>query len=142
MQVERSGFYPKGGGRCVLTARALAPGACLPLLDLTERGRLVRVDISAFAAGRLGVGVAERMARAAERALHEVGFSVKVSWAQLPAAVSRLGLRGIARHQAVPQLQGITWFSALGGTRKGERALLMTLVYVTWAATPVLRVML
>lgn len=74
MQVDRSGFYPKGGGRCVLTARSLAPGACLPPLDLTERGRLVSIAITAFAAGKLGVGVAERMARAAERALHEVGF--------------------------------------------------------------------
>ena len=79
MQVERSGFYPKGGGRCVLTARALEPGVCLPALDLTERGRLVSIGISAFAAGRLGVGVAERMARAAEHALHEVGFPGRVS---------------------------------------------------------------
>lgn len=64
----------------MLTARALAPGACLPPLDLTERGRLVSIGISAFAAGRLGVGVAERMARAAQSALHEVGFPNRVPW--------------------------------------------------------------
>ena len=71
--MDRCGFYPKGGGRCVLTARSLAPGSCLPPLDFTERGRLVGIVVTAFAAGRLGVGIAERMARAAKRTLLEVG---------------------------------------------------------------------
>ncbi|KAK9834892.1 hypothetical protein WJX81_006902 [Elliptochloris bilobata] len=90
LHVDRAGFYPKGGGRCVLSARSLRPGSCLPPLDLTERGQLVSIAVSAFAAGRLGVGVAERMARAAERTLREAmgkefaGVEVSVEAAAKP----------------------------------------------------------
>ena len=72
LQVDRRGFFPKGGGRCLLTARCLPAGSHLPALDLTERGELRSVIITAFAAGQLKVAVAERMARAAEAALREV----------------------------------------------------------------------
>jgi RNA 3'-terminal phosphate cyclase (ATP) len=38
VRVARRGFYPKGGGRIEVAARALAPGTALPPLDVCERG--------------------------------------------------------------------------------------------------------
>ena len=51
--------------------QCLPPGAYLPPLNLTERGRLVRIAVTGFAAGRLRTAVAERMAAAAEHAVRE-----------------------------------------------------------------------
>ena len=65
LQLVRRGFFPRGQGQVQLTAERLAPGACLPAIDLTDRGEIVAVAIRAFTAGRVVPSVGERMADAA-----------------------------------------------------------------------------
>lgn len=48
---------------------ALPPGARLPPLDLTRRGKLTRIQIRAFTAGRVASHVGERMVDTAEARL-------------------------------------------------------------------------
>ncbi len=72
MQLERRGFYPRGGGHATLRIQSLAPGCSLPAFNLTERGDVTGITISAFQAGPMKPDVAERMASAAEAALREV----------------------------------------------------------------------
>ena len=72
LQLERRGFYPKGGGHAVLRVQSLAPGSSLPAFDLTERGDVTSITVSAFQAGPMKPDVAERMASAAEAALRKV----------------------------------------------------------------------
>ena len=78
--VPRRGFYPRGGGEVVLTARAMQPGTPLPPLRLEHRGAVVAIRGVAFTAGAVPQHVAERMASAARAALHAAGFAA-------PAAV-------------------------------------------------------
>jgi RNA 3'-terminal phosphate cyclase (ATP) len=40
VRLQRRGFYPRGGGKVVARARALAPGEALPPLDITQRGKV------------------------------------------------------------------------------------------------------
>lgn len=72
VQLERRGFYPKGGGHAVLRVQSLAPGSSLPAFDLTERGDVTSITVSAFQAGPMKPDVAERIASAAEAALRKV----------------------------------------------------------------------
>ncbi|KAL4459062.1 hypothetical protein ABPG75_013927 [Micractinium tetrahymenae] len=67
MQLERRGFFPRGQGHVVLRAAPLAAGACLPPMDLTERGEVVSISIRAFTAGRLVPTIGERLAAAAQK---------------------------------------------------------------------------
>ncbi|GBF96202.1 hypothetical protein Rsub_08747 [Raphidocelis subcapitata] len=69
--LQRRGFYPRGGGRVEAGAAALAPGEALPPLDVTQRGKLTRVRVTAFSAGRVAASEAQRMAAAAAEALQE-----------------------------------------------------------------------
>jgi RNA 3'-terminal phosphate cyclase (ATP) len=77
--VPHRGFYPRGGGEVLLTARALAPGQALPPLRLERRGAVVAVRGVAFTAGSVPQNVAERMASAAKAALHAAGFGAPVA---------------------------------------------------------------
>lgn len=63
---------PQGGGVVSLNVAPLAAGACLPPLQLTQRGQVESVSIEAIAFGRIDVPVAQRMAAAAEQALKKV----------------------------------------------------------------------
>lgn len=72
LQLEKCGFYPKGGGRAALTVHSLEPGSALPAINLTERGDVTSISVSAFQAGNMNPNVADRMASAAEAALREV----------------------------------------------------------------------
>ncbi len=65
MQLIRRGFFPRGQGQVQLTVERLAPGACLPAIDLTERGEIMSIAIRAFTAGRVVPSVGERLADAA-----------------------------------------------------------------------------
>lgn len=69
VQLERRGFYPRGGGVLRVHVPALPPGTPLPPLDLATRGNLSRVVILAFSAGRVPATVPKRMAAAAEAAV-------------------------------------------------------------------------
>ena len=72
MQLDRRGFYPKGGGRAALTVRSLAPGSALAAFDLTDRGTVTSISVRAFQAGPMKPDVAERMASAAVAAMQRV----------------------------------------------------------------------
>lgn len=72
LQLHCRGFFPRGGGRVELGVHALATGRCLPAVQLTERGKVLRVTIRAFAAGAVKIATAERMARAAQIILKKV----------------------------------------------------------------------
>lgn len=63
----RRGFFPKGQGHVTLAVERLAPGACLPALDLTQRGEVTSITIRAFTAGRLVPTIGERLAAAAQK---------------------------------------------------------------------------
>lgn len=65
MQLVRRGFFPRGQGQVQLTVERLAPGACLPAIDITDRGEIVSIAIRAFTAGRVVPSVGERLADAA-----------------------------------------------------------------------------
>ena len=73
MQLERRGFYPKGGGRMTLRVASLPAGAKLPAFDLTTPGELQSISISAFRSGKVPGDVAKRMAGAAEATLRQAG---------------------------------------------------------------------
>ena len=63
------GFYPRGGGHLTLNVTPLSPHTPLPPLLLTERGEVVSVRISAFAAGKHLLPVAQRLTAAAHATL-------------------------------------------------------------------------
>ncbi len=50
----------------------LAAGACLPPVQVTDRGAVTSISIEAIACGRIDVPLAERMASAAEKTLKKV----------------------------------------------------------------------
>lgn len=62
-KVVKRGFYPRGGGVVLLTARAPSEeGATLPAFDLTQRGELRSIKIEAFTAGQVPDTVGQRLA--------------------------------------------------------------------------------
>ena len=67
MRLLRRGFFPRGQGQVQLTVQRLAPGACLPAIDITERGEVTCIAIRAFTAGRVVPTVGERLAAAAQK---------------------------------------------------------------------------
>ncbi|PRW59938.1 RNA 3 -terminal phosphate cyclase [Chlorella sorokiniana] len=69
MQLVRRGFFPRGQGQVQLTVERLPPGACLPAINLTERGEIVSLAIRAFTAGRVVPSVGERLVDAARKAV-------------------------------------------------------------------------
>lgn len=52
LKLIKRGFYPRGGGRMELQGSCLAPGSCLPALELVQRGSITSVTILAFSAGQ------------------------------------------------------------------------------------------
>ncbi|DBB09794.1 TPA: hypothetical protein ACH3X3_001416 [Trebouxia sp. C0006] len=53
IDLQRRGFFPKGGGRLVLSAAALPQGACLPAINLTDQGQVTSIRIMAHTAGEI-----------------------------------------------------------------------------------------
>ena len=56
LQLVRRGFFPCGGGEIHLEVQALQPGATLPPLDFTHRGK-VRYDTGLFPAVEFQPGI-------------------------------------------------------------------------------------
>lgn len=52
LKLVKRGFYPRGGGHIELQGSCLAPGSCLPAMELVQRGNITGVTISAFTAGQ------------------------------------------------------------------------------------------
>ena len=72
MQLHRRGFFPKGGGRAELTVHSLELGTPLQAINLTDRGDITCITVSAFQAGLMKPDVAQRMASAAGATLQKV----------------------------------------------------------------------
>ena len=64
VDIERRGYFPKGGGQVVARTPGAQPLPLSPIV-LTERGAVTRVHCRAFAAGPVPLRVAEQMATAA-----------------------------------------------------------------------------
>lgn len=74
----RRGFFPRGGGQIEMKIPAITHGNCIPAIQLMEFGRISRVNISSFTAGRVHQTVGERMVAAAERDLrYHIGENVE-----------------------------------------------------------------
>jgi RNA 3'-phosphate cyclase len=82
IELERAGFYPRGGG--LITARIEAAGRTEPLL-LMERGELSRIEGLSFV-GNLPCAIAERQERQAKQQLARLGVPLKISCSGLRAA--------------------------------------------------------
>jgi RNA 3'-terminal phosphate cyclase (ATP) len=81
-ELRRAGFYPRGGGEVrvdVHPIRALAP------LDLSDRGRVVRIRVVSAVAG-LPRRIAERQADRVSRRLGDAGYEVEIEIAELEAS--------------------------------------------------------
>ncbi|KAF8065648.1 hypothetical protein HT031_003249 [Scenedesmus sp. PABB004] len=80
-----------GAAAAGVAFRVPARGAALPAFDLTRRGRLVRVDGWAFAAGRVGADAARAMARAAADDVRAALGDPAVLWGGGAAAATGAG---------------------------------------------------
>jgi RNA 3'-terminal phosphate cyclase (ATP) len=59
IELQRYGFYPKGGGKIVAKVGAAAPGSTLGRLELKERGDVRQISVRGIVS-RLNPGIAER----------------------------------------------------------------------------------
>lgn len=80
-QLERGGFYPKGGGQ---VRAAVQPLPQLNSIDLTNRGALLAIRGVSAVAG-LSRNVAERQADRIRCRLADVGYTVEIEIAELDA---------------------------------------------------------
>ena len=78
----------QGGGEVTLTARSLAPGGCLPPLNLVDRGAICKVTLRAFAAGGTPAADAAGMVAAAEKGLRQVRNHYRIIGANATALVA------------------------------------------------------
>ncbi len=75
LEILKYGFYPKGGGKVVLSAKP----SKLNKTEIVERGKLERIDIVSIASDNLRKGmVAERQIKGAEGVLKHIGGSEAV----------------------------------------------------------------
>jgi len=81
-QVRRAGFYPQGGGEARV---AVQPLTTLAPLDLSDRGRLLRIRAVSAVAG-LPRRIAERQADQVNRRLGNAGYKVETEIAELEAS--------------------------------------------------------
>jgi RNA 3'-terminal phosphate cyclase (ATP) len=99
MELVRRGFFPKGQGQVVLTVQRLPAGACLPAIDLTDRGEITSIAIRAFTAGKLVPAIGERLAAAA---LKGAGCML-VTTLPAPAAAAWVPRDAVGQRQAAEQ---------------------------------------
>ena len=79
MQLERRGFFPKGGGRIVIHLPAQPAETCLEAFSLQDRGDVLSVAVHAFTAGRVHRSKGERMVSAAVATFKKVGICLEVN---------------------------------------------------------------
>lgn len=115
VDLERSGFYPTGGGRASLTVRP----STVRTLCLVDRGPLERVQVFSKASDDLAdAEVAERQASRAHERLHESSLHAdveSVDYVDAASAGSVLLLRAIYE-------EAIAGFDALGERGKPSEA--------------------
>lgn len=79
--IERYGFYPRGGGKVRVR---IAPGGEPRGIRLEDRGAVTSVS-GISAVGNLPLGIAERQMRAAEKLVLNRGITVQITSAAVPA---------------------------------------------------------
>lgn len=107
-EMERAGWYPKGGGAVHVHIHSLQK---LTPIQITERGALKRIRVLS-AVSNLKRSIAERQARQAQRRLHELGISpqlIEVAITNLPSMGQGTIVFLIAEYE-----HAIAGFSALG----------------------------
>ena len=118
LELQRRGFYPKGGGAVRVEVRPAGPAGLRPL-DLAAPGAVVRVELRAWFAGAVTEEVPKRMAEAARARLWaalgaEVPAELKIQ--KVPGARKKTGDGAGLLVQAVTAAGG-----GLGGTALLER---------------------
>lgn len=118
LELQRRGFYPKGGGAVRVEVRPAGPAGLRPL-DLAAPGAVVRVELRAWFAGAVTEEVPKRMAEAARARLRaalgaEVPAELKIQ--KVPGARKKTGDGAGLLVQAVTAAGG-----GLGGTALLER---------------------
>lgn len=112
LSLERTGFYPRGGGQ---VQAVIAPAETVRSLNMLERPELTQVHGFSAAAG-LPVHVAQRQARRATQRLRAQGFDVSISEEQWPGGPGSV-LALVWPQNAVP-----TMFVSLGARGKSAEA--------------------
>jgi len=110
VQIERWGWYPQGGGR--IEAQVVATGQPMAGLDLTERGRLLRLR-GLSAVSNLPRSIAERQRARAEGFLRPRGFDPHIELVEAPARGPGTVVFLVAEYE-----QAIAGFTALGARGK------------------------
>jgi RNA 3'-terminal phosphate cyclase (ATP) len=126
-RVIRRGFYPRGGGRVLVTVEPNAARQRLRTMDRTERGSVESIFIRAFHAGTLPRHVAQVMADAAMEHLRanvvaDDGRKNHVEWTirvetETSAVGTASGILVVARTSTGCLLAG----SALGNVKQSSR---------------------
>ena len=119
VDLQRRGFFPRGGGMLQLSAQPLQPGATLPPLTLTQRGDVTRIMGVAFSAGG-GVATAPALAAAARGRLR--------AWGGLPKScqiaideVAEPSQRAVGSGFGICLVAETSGGCLLGATALGER---------------------
>ena len=108
LEVERAGWYPKGGGAVHAHIHSLQK---LTPVQITERGALKRIHVLS-AVSNLKRSIAERQARQAQRRLNEMGISrqfIEVTTTSFPSIGQGTMVFLLAEYEHV-----VAGFSSLG----------------------------
>jgi RNA 3'-terminal phosphate cyclase (ATP) len=110
VQIERWGWYPQGGG--MVQAQVIPSSQPIAGLDLTERGRLLRLR-GLSAVSNLPVSIAERQRARAEAFLRQRDFAPRIELIEAPARGPGTIVFLLAEYE-----QAIAGFTALGARGK------------------------
>ena len=78
LRILKRGYFPRGGGLITFSVPPLPPGATLPSITLTERGKITRIYGRSYVAGTLPFRLATGMSNAAKtRLTSELGLNSK-----------------------------------------------------------------
>lgn len=142
-EVQRHGFYPRGGGECVISVDKTACmrarnengcliGSMLQPCDIVSRGDIIKIAgvVLIHGASYARAGVAQAMQQAAERTLRAKGLTAlcseddKPGFSRAQASDTRIRLEELASGEASDRVACITLYATTAcGTVLGASAL-------------------